>query len=64
MQLKLPKCNKRNGVTERHFGKEMTTKRRLCPHKITSNAALRYGWEVWNLYKKRTMKLEASQMRL
>jgi hypothetical protein len=25
----------------------MTTKRRLCPHKITSNAAIRYGSEVW-----------------
>jgi hypothetical protein len=40
-----------NGVIERHFGKEMTTKRRLCPHKITSNAAFSYGWEVWISYK-------------
>ena len=49
LENKLEIYNKINGVTRRHFGKQMNKERKLRIHNITAKAALNLGSEAWVL---------------
>jgi hypothetical protein len=48
---KIQTCNKINGVTRRHFGKQMTKDGKLRIHNITAKAALKFCSAAWVLKK-------------
>ena len=55
--------NKINGVTRRHFGKQINKETKLIIHNITAKAALKFGSEVWVLKKRQKQRLEAAQIK-
>jgi len=55
--------NKINGVTRRHFGKQINKETKLIIHNITAKVALKFGSEAWVLKKREEQRLEAAQMK-
>jgi hypothetical protein len=60
---KIHQCNKLNGTTKRHFGKNMLRSTKLRLYNIISKAAVNYGNEVWVLNKKERQQFETAQMK-
>jgi hypothetical protein len=63
LEDKVQTYNKRDGVIQRHFGKQMTKETKLRIRNITAKAALEFGSEVWVLKKQDEQRLEAAQMK-
>jgi hypothetical protein len=52
-----------NGITRRHFGKEMTKARKLRIRSLTENVTLKFGSEAWVMKIGDEQRLEATQMK-
>lgn len=48
---KLQTFNKRNGIIQRHFGKQVSKETKLRIHSITDKAAFKFDSEAWVLRK-------------